>query len=522
MTTYGEPLDAPLLLDDLLRIGVETKPDEPALVSVVLQRSWRDVHNESQRLATSYIGMGLKRGDRVASLMPNRAALLVHYIACLKAGLVAVPLNYRYTPPEIDHALQVTAPTLLLVHVERADDIAQSRRARDVPFGIVSFGDGESQRIGTGPTFDRLVDPSLPMRDLGDHPPETGSVIFFTSGSTGKPKGVTHTRETLGWILASFMAGYEIAASDILLPASSYSHIGGYVFCLGGLAAGARVDVPRTMVGSELLTLLRRTRPTALNTLPATLLGLVRDHDARAEDFSSLRFCAAAGDKASSELYEEFHALAGINLTEGYGMSETGFTTRSPFGAPVAPATVGTLNPGCAASVRDPDGKELPVGAEGRLWLKFPGIMVGYWDDPEKTAETIVDGWLDTGDVVRIDEHGNIWFRSRFKQIIVHDGSNISPLEVEEAVTAHPAVATAGVVGVHDPVHGENVRAYITIREGMDRPTDEAVIAAARERVGYKAPEEIVVLDDLPLNATGKIDRMRLKAMAEKDHAGEE
>ena len=144
--------------------------------------------------------------------------------------------------------------------------------------------------------------------------------------------------------------------------------------------------------------------------------------------------------------------------------------------------------------------------------------MVGYWANPNATAETIVDDWLDTGDIVRADDDGCVWFAGRKKQIIIHDGSNISPQEVEESLEAHDAVDLAGVVGVHDLVHGENVRAYVTLREGMARPSEQELIGFSRARVGYKAPEEVVVLEEMPFNATGKVDRARLKSIAAREH----
>jgi long-chain acyl-CoA synthetase len=329
---------------------------------------------------------------------------------------------------------------------------------------------------------------------------------------------VTHTHETLGWMVASFIESYGITARDILLPGSSCSHIAGYLFALSGLAAGARVDVARQIVGEELLKLLRETRPTGLCMLPAALFALVRDHDAKADDFNSLRFCVSGGDKVSAELDDLFSKLSGQDIRECFGMSETGFTTWTPSGTELRLGSVGRPCAGYEVSIRADDGSELPVGSEGRLWVKFPGNTTGYWNNPEATAETIIDGWLDTGDVMTIDADDYLWFRGRKKQIIVHDGSNISPQEVEEAVMAHPAIALAGVVGVHDLVHGENVRAYVTLLEGAERPREAAVIALARERIGYKAPEEIVVLEEMPLNATGKVDRMQLKQMAAKAH----
>lgn len=178
--------------------------------------------------------------------------------------------------------------------------------------------------------------------------------------------------------------------------------------------------------------------------------------------------------------------------------------------------SVGKLCPGYELSLRDDAGNEVPVGASGRLWIRSPTITTGYWNNAQVTADTIVDGWLDTGDVMRVDEEEYAWFCGRKKQIIVHDGSNISPQEVEEALSDHPAIEAVGVIGVHDLVHGENVRAFVTLRSGATRPTSDELICFARERVGYKAPEEIVVLDSMPLNSTGKVDRTALKNFAQE------
>ena len=254
--------------------------------------------------------------------------------------------------------------------------------------------------------------------------------------------------------------------------------------------------------------------------LPAALFCLVRDHGATREHFSSLRVCMAGGDKVSAELEREFTELAGFPIDEIYGMSEIGLAAANPPDGPIKLGSIGRLAAGFAAWVRDEDRNELPIGGEGRLWIKSPANTIGYWNRQDATAETIVDGWLDTGDVVKANEDGYLWFEGRRKQIIIHDGSNICPQEVEDSLLEHASVAAAGVIGIHDPVHGENVRAYITFKEGAKRPTAAELIKFSRQRVGYKAPEEIVVLDEMPQNATGKIDRVTLKKLAEERHPG--
>ena len=510
MPLSGPPLDQPVDLRRLLRTGLETKPDEMALVSAEGGHTWRELDRASDRLAANMLELGVRRGDRVASLMPNRNALIIHYLACFKAGFVATPPNYRYMPPEIDHALEVSEASILLAHVERDQDLAASQRVGRLPLGVIRYGAGNGNR----PRFEELVQraprhPDVPAPSAADP-----AIIFFTSGSTGKPKGVTHTFETLGSLLVAWREGSETTAHDIVLPGCSASHIGAFLLSFASLWAGARVLVARTFDGGELLPLLREHRPTVLVMLPAALITLVRDHAASRDDFASIRLCVSGGDKVSAELEREFTTLAGFPIEESYGMTEIGICNLNPSGANKL-GSVGTFNPGYQGSIRDEGGTELPTGAEGRLWISSPSNMVGYWNRPDATAETIRAGWLDTGDVMRADEDGYLWFCGRKKQIIIHDGSNICPQEVEEALLEHDAVESAGVVGIHDLVHGENVRAYITLKEGAARPSSQELIRFARARVGYKAPEEIVVLDDMPLNATGKVDRVALKRLAE-------
>lgn len=510
MPLFGPPLDRPLRLRELLSAGLRANPDAPALVSFETCWTWRELDCASSRLAANLLALGLRPGDRAASLMPNRTELIAFYLACIKAGIVATPLNYRYQAPEIDHALEVSEASILLAHAERDDDLAKSKLASKLPLGRIAYAaDGRS------PSLEALLNQEPASIELPTPRNDAPVFIYFTSGSTGKPKGVTHTHDTFGWMIASAIEGFELASSDVFLPGSSASHIGASLMSLTGLAAGARVDLARTFDGDELLPLLQNTRPTMLCMLPAALFALVRDHGATHQHFQSLRACFAGGDKVSPELEREFVELAGIEIDELYGMSEIGLATINPVSGRNLVGSIGKLAPGFQGSIRDAEGNEVPTGTDGRLWIKSPTNTVGYWNRPEATAETIIDGWLDTGDVVRADEDGYLYFDGRQKQIIIHDGSNICPQEVEDSLMEHPAVAEAGVIGIHDLVHGENVRAYITLKPDAERPTTSELMRFSRERVGYKAPEEIVVLDEMPLNATGKIDRVSLKRMAE-------
>jgi acyl-CoA synthetase (AMP-forming)/AMP-acid ligase II len=519
MLIDGHPLEQPAPpLNDLLGAGLAA-PDELALVSANRSLTWGELEAESAGLAAGYRGLGLGPGDRVASLMPNRIDLIVHYLACFKAGLIATPLNYRYTFREIDHALEVSGAAALLAHVERADDVAASRLAAQLPHGTIAYRDGAPAAAGDdlGQSFESLVGSEQLLAEQPPVDPSSPAVIFFTSGSTGPAKGVTHTRESLRWMIASAAAAFSLDRSDVFLPGSSMSHVGSFLWALSALSVGGRVVVARSTDSHEILPLLREQQPTVMAMIPAALSALIRDHDLQPDDFASLRICRAGSDKVSTELLHEFAAAAGFPIVEGYGMTEVGLATLNPPSGVVKQGSIGPPIGGFSIAIRDEQGE--PVGAEsvGRIWIRSRSRMAGYWEAPEATAEVVLDDWLDSGDLARADEDGYLWFFGRKKQVIVHDGSNISPLEIESALVEHPAVGLAGVVGVHDTVHGENVRAYVTPREGVERPSSADLIVFCRERVGYKAPEEVVFLDEMPLNPTGKIDRVGLKRMAE-DH----
>ena len=514
MPAKGTHLEKPAPpLPDLLSIGLDAAPDELAVVSAVRDMTWAELDREASVIGASYLGLGLEPGDRVASLMPNRIDLLIHYLACFKAGLVVTPLNYRYTFREIDHALKVSGASMLLAHAERAEDLASSRLVPGLEKGTITHG-GEASDGAI--RFETLLGGPVPDHPFPDCDPDSAAAIFFTSGSTGPAKGVTHSNYSLRWMIASAGAAFELTADDAFLPGSSMSHIGSFLWALSTLAVGGRVILARTFDSHEILPLLREHEPTVIAMVPAALMALVRDHDLEPGDFSSLRVCRSGSDSVSAELLTEFAARAGFPIDEGYGMTEVGLATLNPPSGTIKQGSIGPPIAGYEIEVRDDGGDPLDDESVGRVFIKTRAVMRGYWEAPEATQEVLVDGWIDSGDLARIDQDGYLWFFGRKKQVIVHDGSNISPQEVEGALDEHPAVDMSGAVGVHDEVHGETVRAYVTLRPGVERPTAAELIVFCRDRIGYKAPEEIVFIEEMLLNPTGKIDRVGLKKMAER------
>ena len=513
MPISGGPLENVVRLENLLGAGLAATPDENALVS--RQQSWtfRQLEQASDNLCTHYLDQGLKSGDCIASLMPNRGALLVHYLACFKAGLIAVPLNYRNTPIEIEHALEASGATFMFFHAEREADILEATKSRDMA-GFLSF---EWEGEGPYPLFEDWIDQPGQSEVPTDHSADAPVFMLFTSGSTGPAKGVTHGRQSISYMFASCAAGFEMTQEERILPASSLSHIGGILFSFASLSLGGRAIIARSYGADEIVPLLREEQPTILCMLPCALFNLIRDGHATKEDFASLRLVRSGSDKVPMELENEFLDLTGIPIDEGYGCSEMGLATLNPPSARIIPGSAGRPVPGFDISIRDENGQELPSGEPGIVWMRTKSRMIGYWGDPDATAKVFDGDWFDSGDIMHADDKGYMYFRGRKKQIIIHNSLNIFPQEVEDALLLHPSVAYAGVIGVHDLVHGENVRAYVVAKPETD-PSDIELIAFAREQIGYKAPEEIRFLDEMPLNPTGKVDRVTLKKMAEAAH----
>jgi long-chain acyl-CoA synthetase len=506
MPNFGAPLPVPVDVGNILGHGLALWPDSPALVTADGQWSWRALEKSSDAQAAHLLSRGLAPGDRVASLLPNSATLVVQYLAMLKAGLVGVPLNYRYTPVEIDHALEVSGARAIVYTRERRGDITESRLASR----LVRI------EIDVGAETPNTPEAHFPQARRA---PSDPAFIFFTSGSTGPAKGVTHTIETLGWLFANQAEAYQVTPEDIVLPSSSASHIGGFLMIFATLARGARLVLPRVGDMPALLTLMRAWSPTVFQMPPAALFQFERDDRVTDADFESFRLVLSGGDKVPAQLADEFQHKTGLAITEIYGMTEDGLSHINVSANHSKRGAVGRTAPGFMASIRDDAGNEVAPGTEGTLWVKFKGIAPYYWNDSAATDEVWHDGWFNTGDVMQADHQGYFRFCGRRKQIIVHDASNIFPQEVEDALLQHDAVALVGVIGIHNLVHGENVRAYVTIKNGAERPSAQELIVFARERVGYKAPEEIVFLDEMPLTPSGKVDRTTLKRSAEEAHA---
>ncbi len=451
-------------------------------------------------LTTGLLDSGRNPGDRVALFMPNCPELVMAYLACFAAGLVAVPVNTRYRAPEVSYAVSRSRAGLMIVHPAVAVEAGERPEQR---WRIDDAGGPWQSALGTN---------ARPVPDVELASP---ALILFTSGSTAAPKGVTHSHATMSHTVTVQATVQELEADDVNLITLAMCHIAGlFGQLLPTLQTGGTCILHSHFEPEAAVRDIDAAGVTRIQLLPAQLSSLLDAAEASGSGLASLRCAIAGGDALSADVHRRFRDLTGFEVTEVCGMTESFNYAMNPPLGPKRQGSIGRPTPGNELRLSDRDGKEPPLGEPGEILVRSRGTMVGYWDDPEHTAETLRDGWLHTGDVARLDADAWFWFVGRSKELIIRGGSNVAPGEVEAVLHAHPDVGQAVVVGVPDRTLGQRIAAWVA-------PNDCAVLTSSqlktfvRSRIAdYKTPEWIFVEPELPTNSVGKIDRAALSRTA--------
>jgi long-chain acyl-CoA synthetase len=478
-------------LGDLLDSPAREAGETAAIVCDDSAICYHELSRRTTALALWLQKEGLRPEDRVAVHWANSVELVTVCFACFKAGLIAVPVNIRLKPPEVEYVLRHSGASICFT---QAGLEAVTEKA-------IAFGD-LSTRLHCG-----LPDTA---NHTGTLPPISDSdpaAILYTSGSTAHPKGVVHTHGSLSETARLTLVMMD-GAGTIGMPTTQVSHTSGLCLLLANVAAHQTSVLLPAFDPAAALDAIARYGVTCVFTLPAMLALMADRQELQPRNIGSLRALFAGGDSIPLTLQERARVLFGLPVLEVMGMTEA---------CPALWNTAQNLRPG---SVGKP-GMEVkiePRGMEestvGELLFRGASVCKGYWRDPETTAMALRDGWLHTGDLVHQDEDGYIWFEGRLKQIIIRGGSNISPQEVEAVLYLHPSVAQAGAIGFPDETLGQTVAAYVSIREG-DIVSEQELRDFARERMAdYKVPEHIWILPELPKGLTGKIDRRALAEMS--------
>jgi long-chain acyl-CoA synthetase len=490
-----------------LRHQAEIRPESTAFIIGDDVWSYARFAAEVDRLARGLVARGLRRGDRVALHLFNGPELAIAYHACFRIGAIAAPLNTHLKSAELDPILRRLRPALYIGQANLYAKVAGTD-PMNLPVNARFLVDGGVTDLRVQPwtkLFTDVIGGSLPaLVDTG-----APALLLTTSGTTGEPKFVAHTLATLGKIAEGGQhLGFE--GGHIAICAMPMIHAKGAFCFLSGIRHGEPLILFPQFDAEAVLDAIAPHRCSLMVGLPYMFAALYEAQRARPRRVDSLRLCLTSGDVCPLWLQERFPSRFGTPLRSLWGATETlGSLTYSLASGPVHRIVAG-------AEIRliDDRGAPVPRGHVGELILRGPNVTIGYWNAPGRIDGLGKDGWYHTGDLMRQDEKGDLWFVSRKKDLIIRGGSNIAPAEVERVLVAHPAVHDAGVVGVPDTVLGQRVAGFVQLANGAESVTTGEILAdISGQLADYKLPESLIVTDEIPRNTLGKIDRRRLLAM---------
>ncbi len=468
-----------VLLADLLTAA---PPEAPALAFGGQTWTFGELADDVARVAT-LVASRTASGDRVALVGRNRPAFVSALYGIPRAGRVAVPLNQRLAPAELEAQVDRVGATLVI---------------GDLP-GAVPWAEWEAEVAASAP------DPDLP-----GPAPEDPAWILFTSGTTGSPKGAVLTQTSLLAAVEGANAARPVADDDVYLFCFPLCHVAAYnVACLH--ARGRPVVLLEGFTVDDLPRAVARHGVTTLSLAPTMLAMLLDDPGFDFAAFASLRQVAYGASAMAPDLLRRGTETLGVGFAQGYGMTE--LSGNTVFLDEAGHRSALTDRPHLLRAAGRPSPlAEVRIAPDGQILVRGPQVMAGYWDEPEATAATIVDGWLHTGDLGEIDDEGYLYVVDRAKDIVVTGGENVSSREVEDILSTHPAVGQVAVVGVPDERWGEAVCAVVVPRNGASVTLEDLVDHTRGVLGGFKQPRRLVLVDELPTNASGKVLKRDLRA----------
>lgn len=503
-----------MLLHEFHGSALERIPEKTALICGDEGCTYADLDNIVAQYARALQGLGIKHGDRVGILMKNCLELVYLYCACFRTGAVAVPIcHYHYKPDGMIYVANQFGIKLLITQQDLYDLV---KGIEDAVSSLERILLAETENPQEEQSWKKAVREAPETFEPPEIKPDDPAVIFHTSGSTGKPKGVTHTHDSL--YHATIYRNRALGLTDKLIFLTDSQLTRGATpmnVLLPVLYNGGTAVFRPTSNAGEYLEDLARHRVTQAASTPEHLWEILEHPLAGKTDFGNIEYFTSGGDAIPVHLFELFHRVTGKELSQSIGMTECGtYMTNFPSGKSRR-GSIGTPVHGYEVSIIDSQGMEVPRGREGEIKIRSKALFSGYWNDPENTGKTIIDGWLHTGDIAFQDNDGFYFFKSRIKNIIVRGCVNIAPGEVEEALNQHSKIKYSGVVGVPDKKYGEAIHAFIVVDKGAGAPPDvEELRAFAAERLGpVKVPGHWTFIDDIPHISMGKIDRKGLKEM---------
>ncbi|GAA2730099.1 long-chain fatty acid--CoA ligase [Actinocorallia aurantiaca] len=506
-------MSATLSLASVLAESARRRPRQTALVQGDLRLTYAEVWERARAQAAALVRLGVRPGDRVALLCPNTAEFPQAYYAVLTAGAVVVPVHLLLTAPEMEHVLRDSEASVLLCHPLFAEVAKQAADSAGVR--VCSLGDAPVPGVdGCLADLARSVEP---LRSFVRRVPEDPAVVFYTSGTTGRPKGavLSHLNLVMNATINAFDT-HPVHPGQVALGALPLFHIFGQTVSLNSTwrALGTLVLMPR-FDPAEALELMIAENVTIFHGVPTMYFGLV-EAAKNTDRLPELELCVSGGAALPATVLEAFETAFGTPVYEGYGLSETSPTSsvnQPAYGARAG--TVGHAIWGVEVEIAAPDRLDsielLTPGSLGEIVIRGHNVFTGYLGNPEATSAALVDGWFRTGDLGTKDAEGFVTIVDRLKDMIIRSGFNVYPTEVEDALLGHPEISEVAVIGLPDPVTGEEVCAVVVPASGAMPDADE-IIAFARERLGrHKYPRRIEFVSALPLGPSHKVLKRELR-----------
>lgn len=526
----------------LLRKTAKEHGDRPAIRFYGKVLTYRDVDAATDRFAAGLRRIGVRRGDRVALLLPNTPHYIIAFFAVLRAGGIVVQTNPIYTPRELEalwnDAGVETVVTLDLFWPNLSKAKSSTRVKRVVIGDAADFlktplrqlypikKKKDLKKAGHWPLvipreswIHRFADLAATPAEGPETPPDPDevAVLQYTGGTTGTPKGAMLTHRNLvanALQTAAWLPAGEHGAERVLGAIPLFHVYGLTAVMLFSIVKGNEVILyPNPREIDAILKLIDKTKPGLFPGVPTMYIAILRNPKLSKYDLRSIRACISGAAPLPNEVRKQFEAATGGRLVEGYGLTEASPVTHCNPMNGIVKECIGIPFPDTDAKLVDPEdpSKEVAPGEAGELAIQGPQVMKGYWNRPDETAIVLRDGWLLTGDIAKMDVDGYFYIVDRKKDLILCSGYNVYPREVEEVLFMHPAVAEAAAIGVPDPYRGESVKAFVVLKSGTTA-TESEVIAFCKERLAaFKVPRAVEFANDLPKSLVGKVLRRELR-----------
>lgn len=503
------PIHSTESLHGLLKKAAKTNPDKTALVSDTLEVTYGELDAFANQFGNELVKRGVVKGDRVVLLLPNSPQFVASFFGALKAGATVTAINPLHREREVTYQLLDSGAKAIVTLESHKPLVDKAKENTPLKHIIVTATDEDT-------FFGLTKEASSNKPDVYINPDEDLAALQYTGGTTGTPKAAMLTHRNLTANAAQFAQAIKGTSSDVFLTALPLFHIYGLTTSLTTpVSLGAKMVLLPKFEPAKALEAIQRHKVTVFCGVPTMYQYLLASPDLERYDLRSIRVCISGAALLPPQVQKCFTEVTGGVLAEGYGLSEASPVTHcsSVDRSLVRVGSVGLPLPETEARIVDAETgtRTLQVGEVGELAVKGPQVMAGYWNRPAETTSVLRDGWLLTGDIARIDSDGYLIIVDRKKNLIKHNGYSIYPRELEDILYEHPAVKQCAVVGKANAKAGENPVAYVVLKGDSAASTEEIKSYVNGKVAAYKAVREVVFLQELPLNAAGKVLKRNLR-----------